>query len=132
MNIDGDGYHIFTELRIGKQTFRALIDTGASKTVIGKDLVPRLKKLKLMQEGESLAKGIGEQMLETSVARIPKIKLGSFELKDLHVGVLDLEHIAGTYRSMGLEPFDLILGGDILHHFDAVISYKKGRMTLTK
>ncbi len=129
-NIDGDGFHIFMELRIGKKKLRALIDTGASKSVLGKAILPDLKKVKLISESESQAKGIGEQMLDTTVAKIKKLKLGRLEIEDLYVGVLDLSHITATYQAIGVEPFDMILGGDILEHFNAIINYKKGWLKL--
>lgn len=129
-NIDGDGFHIFMELRIGKKKLRALIDTGASKSVLGKAILPDLKKVKLISESESQAKGIGEQMLDTTVAKIKKLKLGRLEIEDLYVGVLDLSHITATYQTIGVEPFDMILGGDILEHFNAIINYKKGWLKL--
>lgn len=129
-NIDGDGFHIFMELRIGKKKLRALIDTGASKSVLGKAILPDLKKVKLISESESQAKGIGEQMLDTTVAKIKKLKLGRLEIEDLYVGVLDLSHITATYQAIGVDPFDMILGGDILEHFNAIINYKKGWLKL--
>ncbi len=129
-NIDGDGFHIFMEVHIGKKKLRALIDTGASKSVLGKDILSALKKVKLMSESESQAKGIGEQMLDTTVAKIKKLKLGRLEIENLYVGVLDLSHITMTYQTIGVEPFDMILGGDILEHFNAVINYKKGWLKL--
>lgn len=129
-SIDGDGYHIFTHLRIGKVKLRALIDTGASKSVLGKDVIDLLKKVELLNEGASQAKGIGEQMLDTTVAKIKKLKLGRFELSDIYVGVLDLSHITQTYQSIGVKPFDMILGGDVLEHFDAIINYKKACLKL--
>lgn len=131
-NIDGDGFHIFTEIQIGKKTLRALIDTGASKSVMGKKLVGKLKNLEVVSSGESQAKGIGEEMLDSTIARIKKIHLGELEMKNLHVGVLDLSHITKTYKLMGIEPFAMIIGGDILSHFDAVINYKKCWMKLSE
>ncbi|MBI1222127.1 MAG: hypothetical protein GC180_05940 [Bacteroidetes bacterium] len=131
-SIDGDGYHIFTSLYIGKVKLRALIDTGASKSVLGKDAIDILKKVELISESSSQAKGIGEQMLETTVAKVKKLRIGSFELKDIYTGVLDLSHITQTYQSIGVKPFDMILGGDILDHFQAVINYKKSWLKLRR
>jgi len=129
-NIDGDGFHIFMELHIGKSKLRALIDTGASKSVLGKAILPSLKNVKLVSESESQAKGIGEQMLDSTVAKIKKLKIGRLEIEDLYVGVLDLDHITTTYQTIGVEPFDMIVGGDILEHFEAIINYGKSYLKL--
>ena len=128
--IDGDGFHIFTRIHIGKRELRALIDTGASKSVIGQSIISDLKKVKLISESESQAKGIGEQMLTSNIALVKKLKLGEFELKNCYVGVLDISHITETYKAIGVAPFDVILGGDVLKHFSSNIDYKKKRLKL--
>lgn len=130
-NIDGDGFHLFMEIKIGRKKLRALIDTGASKSVIGKETLRKLKGVEAVSESDSQAKGIGEQMLDTTIARIKKLKIGSAELKNLHVGVLDLRHIRNTYKSIGITPFTVIIGGDVLAHFGAVINYKKSWIQIT-
>ncbi|HCS21815.1 MAG TPA: hypothetical protein DIW47_14870 [Bacteroidetes bacterium] len=130
-NIDGDGYHLFMEIKIGRKKLRALVDTGASKSVIGKESISKLKGVESVSESESQAKGIGEQMLDTTIARINKLKMGTAELRNLHVGVLDLSHIRSTYKSIGIDPFTIIIGGDVLAHFGAVINYKKSWIQIT-
>lgn len=130
-NIDGDGFHIFIEVRIGRKKIRALLDTGASKSVIGEKSLLKLKGVEAIRESESQAKGIGEEMLDTTIAIIKKLKIGTCELRNLHVGVLDLSHIRSTYKSIGVTPFTMILGGDVLAHFGAVINYKKSWLKIT-
>lgn len=130
-NIDGDGFHIFMEIKIGRKKLRALIDTGASKSVIGEETLGNIKGIEAISESESQAKGIGEQMLDTTIARIKKLKVGKAELRNLHVGVLDLSHIRSTYKSIGVIPFTIIIGGDVLAHFGAVINYKKSWLQIT-
>jgi hypothetical protein len=129
-NLDGDGFHIFTEIKMEGRLFRSLIDTGASKTVVSDELSAQLKKIEIFQQEDSLAKGIGDQVLKTEMAHLPKIRLGRFKMEGLIVGVMDLSHISVTYSSMGLEPFHVILGGDLLEHYQAVINYKKGWLKL--
>ncbi|TNE78634.1 MAG: clan AA aspartic protease [Bacteroidetes bacterium] len=129
-HIDGDGFHIFTEVKIGRKRYRALIDTGASKSVIDLQTAESIKKLEWVDNLATQAKGLGTEGMETKVARLPKLKIGELAIEDLYLGILDLSHITGMYHSLGIEPFSLILGGDILQEYDAVINYGKSSLTL--
>ncbi len=129
-NLEGDGYHIYIEVRVGKKKLKALIDTGASKTVLDRSLAAGIKKINLVDVELTQAKGLGEGMLDTSIARIPKLRIGRMTIEDHYVGLIDLAPIQETYRSLGLEPFDMILGGDILRTHEAIISYRKRWMKL--
>lgn len=130
--IDGDGFHIFTFVKIGKKKVRVLIDTGASKTVLSQQLADHIPLLETEELNENLAKGIGNESIETQIAVIQKIKLGRFSIENLTIGIMGLEHISDTYTQLGIAPFELILGGDVLHHFSAVISYDKKHLKLKK
>lgn len=129
-NIDGDGFHIFTELKIGRKKLRALIDTGASKSVLDASLASKIKGLESIDQSESLAKGIGEQMLDTKIALLPRLKIGDLLIEKMYVGVLDLSHIATMYKTLGIEPFSVIMGSDILQEYEAEISFRKCQLSL--
>lgn len=129
-HIDGDGFHIFTEVKIGRKRFRALIDTGASKSVIDLQAAEAIKKLHWVEDMSTEAKGLGTQGMETKVALLPRLKIGDLAIESLYMGVLDLSHITSMYETLEIEPFSLILGGDILQEYDAVINYGKLSLTL--
>ncbi len=128
--LDGDGFHIFTEVRMEKHTVRALIDTGASKTVLDKAFAAGLRKAGPAENMESQAKGIGEEMLDTAILILPKLRLGKLKIEQLTVGVLDLGHIAAAYQTLHIRPFQMIIGGDILREYEATISYGRKRLSL--
>lgn len=129
-NIDGDGYHIFTTLEIEKIPFRALIDTGASKTVVSNTAMVQLKEASVLAQPATMAKGLGSQELTTGILLLKSIRLGKIKIESMLVGQLDLSHITLAYNGLGIQPFDVILGGDLLFQYQAVINYEKMWMKL--
>ena len=64
------------------------------------------------------------------MAQFPLIELGRAKVFNLYCGLIDLEHVGETYKAMGLKPFDVIIGGDILKLLNAEISYKEDYIKL--
>lgn len=122
--LEGDGYHIFTEIKIFGDTHFVLIDTGASKTVFSNQIVERYPQLDVLEIEDNMAAGIGEGNVEAQMAKFEMIQLGRAKVHNLYCGLINLSHVETTYRAMGLQPFDGIIGGDILKMFNAEISYK--------
>lgn len=122
--LEGDGYHIFTEIKIFGDTHFVLIDTGASKTVFSNQIAGRYPQLDVLEIEDNMAAGIGEGNVEAQMAKFEMIQLGRAKVHNLYCGLINLSHVETTYRAMGLQPFDGIIGGDILKMFNAEISYK--------
>lgn len=133
INLQADGYHIITEVRLFDKTFKLVIDTGASKTV--------LDKTTLLESGiaednfentDILSTGLGTNSMESFMLIIPEIKLHDWNIKNFTVAVLDLSSINFAYNQIGLEPVIGVLGGDILQQYGAIIDYKKQTLTLNQ
>lgn len=133
INLQADGYHIITEVRLFDKTFKLVIDTGASKTV--------LDKTTLLESGiaednfentDILSTGLGTNSMESFMLTIPEIKLHDWNIKNFTVAVLDLSSINFAYNQIGLEPVIGVLGGDILQQYGAIIDYKKQTLTLNQ
>ncbi|GAA4140214.1 hypothetical protein GCM10022216_19110 [Sphingobacterium kyonggiense] len=133
INLQADGYHIITEVRLFDKTFKLVIDTGASKTV--------LDKTTLLESGiaednfentDILSTGLGTNSMESFMLTIPEIKLQDWNIKNFTVAVLDLSSINFAYNQIGLEPVIGVLGGDILQQYGAIIDYKKQTLTLNQ
>lgn len=123
--LEGDGFHIFTEVKIFGDPFFALIDTGASKTVFSNSITERYPQIEIIEiEDNNIAAGIGEGKVEAQMAKFSLIELGRAKIENLYCGIIDLEHVKDTYMAMGLQPFDVIIGGDILKLLNAEINYK--------
>lgn len=129
--LEGDGYHIFTEIKLQGDTLFALIDTGASKTVFSNSVIENYPQIEILEiDDDSIAAGIGEGNVEARLAKFPLIELGRAKIYDLHCGLINLGHVAETYKAMGLKPFDVIIGGDVLKLLNAEISYKHNYIKL--
>jgi len=131
--LQADGYHIITEVTLFDKTFKLVIDTGASKTV--------LDKTTLLESGiaednfentDILSTGLGTNSMESFMLTIPEIKLHDWKIKNFTVAVLDLSSINFAYSQIGLEPVIGVLGGDILQQYGAIIDYKKQTLTLNQ
>lgn len=122
--LEGDGCHIFTEIKIFGDNHFVLIDTGASKTVFSNDLKHRYPQIEVLELEDNMAAGIGEGNVEAQMAKLELIQLGKAKVHNLHCGLIDLGHVVATYKAMGLLPFEGIIGGDILKLLNAEINYK--------
>ena len=131
-SLGDDGYHIFCKLKINGIKCRALIDTGASKTVVGKQMIKKLKLLKASGSHDNQMTGIQPGELDVSFALIETISFGKLKFNNIFSGLIDLSHVAKQYKTLKIEPFQLIIGGDILFKGKAVIDYKNKFMKLTK
>lgn len=133
IKLQADGYHIITEVTLFDKTFKLVIDTGASKTV--------LDKTTLLESGiaednfentDILSTGLGTNTMESFMLTIPEIKLHDWRINNFTVAVLDLSSINFAYNQIGLEPVIGVLGGDILQQYGAIIDYKKQTLTLNQ
>ena len=131
-SLGDDGYHIFCKVKINGIKCRALIDTGASKTVVGKQMLKKLKLLKASNPQDNQMTGIQPGELDVSFALIETIAFGKLKFNNIFSGLIDLSHVAKQYKSLKIEPFQIIIGGDILYKGKAVIDYKNKYMKLTK
>jgi len=127
-----DGYHIFCKVTVNGLNCRALIDTGASKSVIGKKLANKLKLSEFSNNKDNQMTGIQPGEIEVSFVSLETIKFGKLTFKDTIAGLIDLTHVSKQYKSINIKPFQLILGGDILYKGQAIIDYKSKLLRLTK
>lgn len=128
--LEGDGYHIFTDIKVFGDTHFVLIDTGASKTVFSEKLKHLYPQLEVTEIEDNIAAGIGEGKVEAQLAKFPLIELGRAKVHNLYCGLIDFEHVSETYRAMGLRPFEGIIGGDILKLLNAEINYKEAYLKM--
>lgn len=132
LSIQGDGFHLFVPIKIGRKKFRMLVDTGASRTVfdIGR-IAAKLPEIE-MEQAEKLSTGLGVAGVAGKVAELGTINFSGIKRKNYTTMLLDLSHVNTSYAELGFEAIDGVLGSDLLHAFGAVIHYKKSTLTLSK
>jgi hypothetical protein len=132
VHLGEEGTHIFCKAKVNGIKARVLIDTGASKSVLAKSFADKLKKLKHVPDGDNTTSGIGPESVNASFAKLKSLEFKSLRIKKLVVGTIDVSHVVKMYKTLGVKPFDLILGGEVLEKYNAVIDYKKKVMVFSK
>ncbi|MEX1189245.1 MAG: retropepsin-like aspartic protease [Bacteroidia bacterium] len=123
-SIQGDGFHVFVSLKLGRKKLRMLVDTGASRTVFDLNRVlERLPELAL-NEIDRLSTGLGVSALPGKSAFLHKLTLGDIRLETYETMILDLSHVNQSYHQLKLPKIDGVLGSDLLSRFKAIIDYK--------
>jgi hypothetical protein len=130
-SIQGDGFHVFTHLKMGRKKLRLLVDTGASRTVFDLNrILKRFPELEL-QEIDRLSTGLGAIAIPGKSAELKGLSLGELKLTHYQTMILDLSHVNKSYIDLELPQVDGVLGSDLLSRFKAVIDYKKSLITLS-
>lgn len=124
------GYHIFCTIEIEGRSVNALIDTGANKSVLSFALASELSTIEVQEQEENHTAGIGKEEVETSFVILEKLQIGEIQFEDLIMGLIDLDHVEEMYLEMEVEPFQAIIGGDILNQSKAIIDYGQSTLSL--
>jgi len=132
INLNDDGFHLLVEVVVFGQSFHAVLDTGASKTVFDKGTVEKHMMDGVLMASDKLSTGLGTNTMESHTIILPILKIGKLKLKNFEAAVLDLSTINQAYSSLNLPPVIGVLGGDILYSHKAIINYKKLRLKLVK
>jgi len=60
------------------------------------------------------------------------LKIEKFELNELNLMLMNLDHVNNAFESMGLEKIDGVIGADILTNNKAIIDYSNLILYLKK
>jgi hypothetical protein len=129
VDLGDEGFHIFCSVVIENMDIHSLIDTGANKSVISSELASKLTSLEEFEMEDSHTAGIGKEDVEATFVILEQLHIGQIDIKQQVIGILDLDHVVDMYEKMEVEPFQMIIGGDILSTHKAIIDY--GSLTIT-
>lgn len=131
LTLEKDGHHIIVDVELLDQTFKMVVDTGASKTVLDKNT---LHEIGLTEEdltsSNILSSGLGTNEMQSHTLSLDTFGILNWKIKNFEVAVLDLSAINYAYSQMNFAPVIGVLGGDILTQYGAIINYKKRTLTL--
>jgi predicted aspartyl protease len=125
LRIDDSGYHLMITMNINGLKANALIDTGASRTILDKNRADHYLDHPTMNKYEKFFSGLGTGPIETFQAVIGSIGIEGLVLRDQEVVVIDLRAINQSYALFDLPKIDLVLGCDLLLKMNAVIDCPK-------
>ena len=131
LELQGDGYHVLIDVYLFDQSFKMVLDTGASKTVLDKTtlLASGIPEEKILNTN-IVSTGLGTNYMESFILELPSLGIGNWKVKKFLTAVLDLSAVNFAYQQMNLPPVIGVLGGDILVPYAARIDYQKQTLTL--
>lgn len=122
--IEDDGVHLLVEAKAGRRKIRLIVDTGASRTVFDKTRMEQLFPNQVIEQSNALTTGLGTNSFPGATAKISSLRLGGLKINNLPVLVLDLSHVNASYMALGFEPFDGVLGSDLMLEYNALIDFQ--------
>lgn len=131
IEIEQSGVHIALSAFVNGNLANVLIDTGASQTVFDKNRIHLFSKQREFEKAEKLSKGLGTDSMEAFNFTINQFILGELVIDEFDVVSLDLGHINASYEQLGLGQIDVVLGGDFLKRYGALIDYANAELLLT-
>jgi predicted aspartyl protease len=125
IDLNADGFHPLVNVTLDGNPFTLVIDTGASKTALDKDLLLNANEKVILNINESLSTGLGTNTMQSYTTMINDLRIGDLQVTSFEVAVLDLSTINIAYAQMGHPEVLGVLGGDLLMRYEAVIDYGK-------
>jgi predicted aspartyl protease len=125
IDLNADGFHPLVNIKINGKPFTMVIDTGASKTALDKNLFLSANKKATLSSNEKLSTGLGTNTMKSYTTTVDDLRIGDLKISDFEVAVLDLSAINIAYEQMGHTQVLGVLGGDVLMYYKAVIDYGK-------
>jgi hypothetical protein len=131
LNLHDDGFHLLVEVVVYGQSFKAVLDTGASKTVFDKSTIMELNgEVSIIRLSDRVSTGLGTNSMESFTVVLPEIAIGTLVISGFEAAVIDLSSINYAYEQLGLPKVIGVIGGDILMDHKAVIDYGKKMLKL--
>ncbi len=115
--------HLELKAEINGIKGRFILDTGASNSCVGLDLIEHFKLE--AEESETKAAGAGATNMETQQSKNNKLKIGLWKTKKCHLVLFNLEHVNSALTQQKAKEVHGIIGADILERAKAIIDYKK-------
>lgn len=116
-----DGYHMHALCDINGRKAVMIVDTGASGTVIGTHAINRFFENKVPMYGVGRSVGLGGDNV-TTFQTFVDIEIAGKIFRHAEPMIIDIAHINQSYRVLGHEAIDGVIGMDLLYKGGAVIS----------
>jgi hypothetical protein len=124
IELERENYHILIEGNFEDGTPSCwIIDTGASKTVLDKNLSSHYELIDSDDLEDYQSAGINQGMMETSVGKLTYLRFGNLEITGQKVALIDLNHVNDIYGKYTSYRIAGLLGGDVLMQYRCKIDY---------
>jgi hypothetical protein len=132
IEIEPDGCHLMLHATIRGLKANVLIDTGASKTIMDISRAKHYLENPVINTFDKHFVGIGADRVQTWVTHCPQLAIGDIEVADMQLVLIDLKPINTSYAVFDLPRIDIVMGGDLLMRFGAVIDYRNKHLKISK
>tara|TARA_R110001632_G_scaffold114733_4_gene226153 strand:+ start:17970 stop:18419 length:450 start_codon:yes stop_codon:yes gene_type:complete len=122
--------HLELDAEINGVKGRFILDTGASNSCVGLDMIEYFKLDAV--ESDTKAAGAGATDMETQQSENNTLKIGEWKTKKSHLVLFDLVHVNLALTEHHAEEVHGIIGADILEKGKAIIDYNKNVLYLRK
>lgn len=125
VELEPENYHIVVHSVFPNGECKTwVVDTGASRSVFDINLREHYTLIHC-ENTEIQSAGIGSAQISTQLGTIDLLHLGDFELHNLPIALIDLDHVNNIYSSFSNFAIAGLLGSDLLVKYKAEINYKK-------
>ena len=122
--------HLELDAEINGVKGRFILDTGASNSCVGLDLIEHFKLD--AHESETKAAGAGATDMETQQSDDNTLKIGKWKTAKCHLVLFNLTHVNKALTQHEAEEVHGIIGADILEKGKEIIDYNKKVLYLRK
>ncbi|WP_166387737.1 retropepsin-like aspartic protease [Polaribacter sp. 11A2H] len=122
--------HLELKATINGVKGRFILDTGASNSCVGLDMITHFNLD--AQESETKAAGAGAIDMETLQSDNNSLKIGNWNTKKCHLVLFDLSHVNTALTQHKAKEVHGIIGADVLQKGKAFIDYRKKVLYLKK
>ena len=122
--------HLELKAKINGVKGRFILDTGASNSCVGLDLIEHFNLIS--EESEIKAAGAGATDMETQKSENNTLQIGKWVTNKSHLVLFDLTHVNTALTQHNAEKVHGIIGADILQMGKALIDYDKNVLYLKK
>ncbi len=130
IRLPGAGTHLLMQVKINGLHANALVDTGASRSILDENRAAHyLDKAGSAESGYRLI-GLGLEQLPSRVVQLEQLQLGGLLIENAELHLLDMQRVNQSYAMHDLPRLDMVLGGDILDRLSARICYATKRCLL--
>ena len=114
--------HLELKAKINGVKGRFILDTGASNSCVGVDLIAHFKLH--AEETETKAAGAGATDMETQKSTDNTLQIGKWKTYESHLVLFDMTHVNTALTQHHAKEIHGIIGADILEMGSAIIDYK--------
>jgi len=122
--------HLELKAKINGVKGRFILDTGASNSCVGLDLIEHFNLIS--EESEIKAAGAGATDMETQKSVNNSLKIGKWKSNKINLVLFDMSHVNTALTQHEAEKVDGIIGADVLELGKAFIDYDKKILFLKK